>query len=46
MKIFVTGATGKVGSRFVSYLLKKGHEVRILVRNLEGASTLKEQGQK
>lgn len=44
MKIFVTGATGKVGSRFVPYLLKKGHEVRILVRNLEGASTLKEQG--
>ncbi|OCA98676.1 NAD-dependent epimerase/dehydratase family protein [Clostridium beijerinckii] len=44
MKIFVTGATGKVGSRFVPYLLKQGHEVRILVRNLEGASTLKEQG--
>lgn len=44
MKIFVTGATGKVGSRFVPYLLKQGHTVRILVRNPERASTLKEQG--
>jgi dihydroflavonol-4-reductase len=44
MKIFVTGATGKVGSRFVPYLLKQGHAVRILVRNPERATTLKEQG--
>lgn len=44
MKIFVTGATGKVGSRFVPYLLKQGHAVRILVRNAERASALKEQG--
>lgn len=44
MKIFVTGATGKVGSRFVPYLLKQGHEVRILVRNPERVLTLKEQG--
>lgn len=44
MKIFVTGATGKVGSRFVPYLLKQGHAVRILVRSAERALPLKEQG--
>ena len=44
MKIFVTGATGKVGSRFVPYLLKQGHAVRILVRSAERSLTLKEQG--
>ena len=44
MKLFVTGATGKVGSRFVPYLLKQGHTVRILVRNSERASSLKELG--
>ncbi|GFP75496.1 NAD-dependent epimerase/dehydratase family protein [Clostridium fungisolvens] len=44
MKIFVTGATGKVGSRLVPYLLKHGHSVRILVRNAEKALALKEQG--
>lgn len=44
MKIFVTGATGKVGSRFVPYLLKRGYDVRILVRSTERALPLKEQG--
>jgi nucleoside-diphosphate-sugar epimerase len=44
MKIFVTGATGKVGSRLVPYLLEQGHSVRILVRDAERASALKEQG--
>jgi nucleoside-diphosphate-sugar epimerase len=44
MKIFLTGATGKVGSRFVPYLLKQGHAVRVLVRTSEQALTLKEQG--
>lgn len=44
MKIFVTGATGKVGSRLVPYLLRNGHDVRVLVRNAERAMALKEQG--
>lgn len=33
MKILVTGATGKVGSRFVPRLIAKGYEVTILVRD-------------
>ncbi len=44
MKIFVTGATGKVGSRFVPYLLKQGHDVRLLIRNPESANMFKELG--
>ncbi|MFW2489693.1 NAD-dependent epimerase/dehydratase family protein [Clostridium chromiireducens] len=44
MKIFLTGATGKIGSRFVPYLIKQGHTVRILVRNAERALLLKELG--
>lgn len=44
MKIFITGATGKVGSRLVPYLLKQGHSVRILVRSAERALALKELG--
>ena len=41
MKIFITGATGKVGSRLVPYLLKQGHAVRLLVRNPESANMFK-----
>lgn len=44
MKILVTGATGKVGSRFVPRLLAKGHDVRILVRDAAKASALIELG--
>jgi nucleoside-diphosphate-sugar epimerase len=40
MKILVTGATGKVGSRFVPRLLAKGYEVSILVRDVAKASAL------
>ena len=40
MKILVTGATGKVGSRFVPRLLAKGYQVRILVRDAAKASEL------
>src|ERR1700761_983815 len=44
MKILVTGATGKVGSRLVPRLLAKGHDVRILVRDAARASALIELG--
>ncbi len=33
MNIFVTGATGKIGSRFVPRLLQRGHHVKVLIRN-------------
>lgn len=46
MKILVTGATGKVGSRFVPRLLAKGHDVSILVRDTAKASALAELGAK
>jgi nucleoside-diphosphate-sugar epimerase len=44
MKILVTGATGKVGSRFVPRILAKGYDVRILVRDAAKASALSELG--
>ena len=44
MKILVTGATGKVGSRFVPRLLAKGYQVRILARDAAKASALVELG--
>jgi nucleoside-diphosphate-sugar epimerase len=44
MKILVTGATGKVGSRFVSHILAKQYDVRILVRDAGKASALAELG--
>lgn len=40
MKILVTGATGKVGSRFVPRLIAKGHDVSILVRDTSKAADL------
>jgi nucleoside-diphosphate-sugar epimerase len=46
MKILVTGATGKVGSRFVPRLLAKGYDVTILVRDAAKASALVELGAK
>lgn len=44
MKFLVTGATGKVGSRFIPRLLQQGHIVRILVRDEQKAEFLKKQG--
>lgn len=41
MKILVTGATGKVGSRFVPRLLAKGYDVRVLVRDAARGQDLK-----
>jgi len=46
MKILVTGATGKVGSRFVPRMLAKGYEVSILVRDAAKAAGLAALGAK
>lgn len=40
MKILVTGATGKVGSRLSKRLARRGHEVRALVRDRRRAVAL------
>ena len=40
MKILVTGATDKVGSRFVPRMLANGYDVSILVRDAAKASAL------
>ena len=45
-KVLVTGATGKVGSRFVSRILAKGYDVRILARDAAKASAFVERGAK
>jgi nucleoside-diphosphate-sugar epimerase len=44
MKILVTGATGKVGSRLAKRLVQRGHTVRALVRDVARASDLREAG--
>lgn len=46
MKILVTGATGKVGSRLVPRLIAKGYDVSILVRDAAKATDLVELGAK
>jgi len=40
MKVLVTGATGKVGSRLVGRLLENGERVRVLVRDEERARAM------
>ena len=37
MRIFLTGATGYIGSAVMEALLRSGHEVTALVRNAEKA---------
>ena len=44
MKILVTGATGKVGSRLAKRLVQRGDQVRALVRDLDRAAALREAG--
>ena len=43
MKILITGATGKVGSRLAKRLAQRGDQVRALVRDAPRAAELREQ---
>lgn len=44
MKMFVTGSTGKVGSRLIPRILQQGHDVKILVRDATKVKKLQQQG--
>lgn len=44
MKTLVTGATGRIGSRFAPRLLQAGEDVRVLVRDAGRAGFLRERG--
>jgi nucleoside-diphosphate-sugar epimerase len=44
MRTLITGATGKVGSRFAPRLLQRGDAVRVLVRQAERAEFLRQRG--
>jgi len=44
MKLFVTGSSGKVGSRVSRYLHEKGHDLRVLIRTEEQARVARQYG--
>ncbi len=44
MRVLITGATGRVGSRFAPRLLQRGDSVRVLARQAERAEFLRQQG--
>ncbi|TMV56443.1 NAD-dependent epimerase/dehydratase family protein, partial [Thioclava sp. BHET1] len=44
MRVFLTGATGFIGSRIVPELLARGHEVLGMTRSEKGAAALRAAG--
>lgn len=44
MRVLVTGATGRIGSRLIPRLLEQGNAVRVLVRRQEQARAFQERG--
>ncbi|WP_040503295.1 NmrA family NAD(P)-binding protein, partial [Herbaspirillum lusitanum] len=44
MKVFITGATGYVGGSIAVHLIKAGHSVRGLVRDMRKADALAQLG--
>ncbi len=44
MRILVTGATGRGGSRWTPRLLERGHSVRVLLRRAEQSESFEKQG--
>jgi nucleoside-diphosphate-sugar epimerase len=44
MRLLITGATGRVGSRYVRRMLQRGDELRLLVRDPERADSLRQMG--
>jgi nucleoside-diphosphate-sugar epimerase len=44
MRLLITGATGRVGSRYVRRMLQRGDELRLLVRHPERAESLRQMG--
>jgi nucleoside-diphosphate-sugar epimerase len=44
MRVLVTGATGRVGSRFVPRLIQQGEDVRVLARDAGRAELLRQRG--
>ncbi|NOU87498.1 NAD-dependent epimerase/dehydratase family protein [Paenibacillus sp. LMG 31460] len=44
MNVFLTGATGKIGSRFVPRLLQHGHNVKAMIRDVSKSSTFQQLG--
>lgn len=44
MKALITGAAGDIGSRVAKALIVKGHQIKVLVRRVEGTEWLKKAG--
>lgn len=44
MRVFVTGASGFVGSHLVEHLVAKGHEVRAMARSDRSAQAVRSYG--